>query len=229
MSRPPRHLRPPHSLGTAYDEALHDRARFLRARWMVERIEEWRARSRLLADSEVESAFFRTCKYISLVLQRLSSAKAASLHAKCFQELFFLPRLTYSLQFNSAVSHRERDGNSLPQQPDLLRPSCGGGSQACEPRFRAREGDPSTAIFGVPLHPSLPQDAHNPQRSAGEPQADAILIPSDDEFGDLDGRSHTSFESLDGLLLDVRNKVKSGRVTGIGMCLDLAFLGRPIC
>ena len=90
-----------------------------------------------------------------------------------------------------------------------------------------REGGPSAAIFGVPLHPPLLQDVHDPQRGgAGESQADAILIPSDDEFDDLDGRSDTSFESLDELLLKAR-KVESGRVTGTGMCLDLAFLGRP--
>ena len=58
-------------------------------------------------------------------------------------------------------------------------------------------------IFGVPLSPPLPQNAHDPQHSsAGESQKDAILIPSDDElddkFGDLDGQSDTSFESLDG-------------------------------
>ncbi|KAM7208844.1 hypothetical protein V8F06_014915 [Rhypophila decipiens] len=48
---------------------------------------------------------------------------------------------------------------------------------------------------------------------------DAILISSDDESdNDLDeGRSDTSFESLDGLLQNARNKVKSGRVTGTGI------------
>jgi hypothetical protein len=94
--------------------------------------------------------------------------------------------------------------------------------------FRVREGNPSAAIFVVPLHPPLPQDAYDPQRGgAGKSQADAILIPSDDEFDDFDGRSNTTFGSLDGLQPDSRNKVKSGRVTGTGMCLDLEFLGRP--
>ncbi|KAK4220402.1 hypothetical protein QBC38DRAFT_222495, partial [Podospora fimiseda] len=41
----------------------------------------------------------------------------------------------------------------------------------------------------------------------------AILIPSDDD-DDLVGRSDTSFESLDELLLKARAKVESGRVTG---------------
>ncbi|KAK4149901.1 hypothetical protein C8A00DRAFT_46588 [Chaetomidium leptoderma] len=136
---------------------------------LMKRRGEWEAGeagSRLLADSEVESAFLRICKYISLVPRRPSSAKMASFRG-----------------------------------------------------LRIREGDPSAAICGVPLHPPLPQDAHDPHRgSAGESQADAILIPSDDEFDDLDeGRSDTSFESLDGLLLDARNKVQSGRVTGTGI------------
>jgi hypothetical protein len=61
---------------------------------------------------------------------------------------------------------------------------------------------------------------------AGKSQAEVILIPSDDEF-DLDGRSDTSFESLGGLLLDVRNTVQPGRISSTGMYLDLAFLGRP--
>ena len=69
------------------------------------------------------------------------------------------------------------------------------------------------------MHPPLPQDTHDPQRSgAGESQADAILILSDDEFDDLDGRSDTSFGSLDWL-----------RPTTTGMCLDLAFRGRSTC
>jgi hypothetical protein len=91
-----------------------------------------------------------------------------------------------------------------------------------------REGDRSAAIFGVPSHPPLPQNAHDPQRGgAGGPQANAILIP-DDEF-DLDCRSDTSFGSLGGLLPGARNNIESCRVTGTGMCLDLAFLGRPTC
>jgi hypothetical protein len=89
-----------------------------------------------------------------------------------------------------------------------------------------REEGPPAAVFGVPLHPPLLQDVHNPQRGgAGESQADAILIPSDDEFDDRDGRSDTSLGSLDESLLKAHN-VESGRVTGTGMCLDLAFLGR---
>ncbi|KAK4131671.1 hypothetical protein BT67DRAFT_451539 [Trichocladium antarcticum] len=140
---------------------------------MVER-RGGRAGSRLLADSEVESAFLRACKYIALVPRRPSSAKMANLHPA---------------------------------------------SRA----FRVQEEGPSAAIFGVSLHPPLPQDAYDLQRGgAGKSQADAILIPSDDEFDDLDGRSDTSFESLDGLLPDARNKVKSGRVTGTGKGVDAA-------
>ncbi|KAK4221449.1 hypothetical protein QBC38DRAFT_461463 [Podospora fimiseda] len=57
-----------------------------------------------------------------------------------------------------------------------------------------------------------PRNAHNPQcSSAGESQADTILIPSDDD-DDLDGRSDTSFESLDELLLKARAKFESGRI-----------------
>jgi hypothetical protein len=100
-----------------------------------------------------------------------------------------------------------------------------------EPASRSlwfQEGAPSKAIFGAPLHPPVPQDAHEPRRGGtGESQADAILIPSDDEFDDLDGRSDTSFESLGGLLSDARNKVDSGHATGTGMCLDLAIFGTP--
>ena len=76
-----------------------------------------------------------------------------------------------------------------------------------------REGDPSVAISGLALHPSLPQDAHDPQRGgAGTSQDDAILIPSDDESISPGWLRHT---------------VKSSRVAGIGMYLDLAFLCRP--
>jgi hypothetical protein len=63
--------------------------------------------------------------------------------------------------------------------------------------------------------------------SAGGSQADAILIPTDDEPDDLDGRSDVSFESLDGLLSEARDKVQPGRVSDIGMCLDLTLSGRP--
>jgi hypothetical protein len=73
--------------------------------------------------------------------------------------------------------------------------------------FWVQEEGPSAAIFGVPLSPPLLQNAHDPQPSSvGGSQADAILIPSDDEFDDLDGRSDTSFKSLDGLLSDARDK-----------------------
>ncbi|EAQ84068.1 predicted protein [Chaetomium globosum CBS 148.51] len=137
---------------------------------MVERRGEWRAGSRLHADSEVESAFLRACKYISLVPRRLSTGPEPESHG-----------------------------------------------------LWVRDGDPSAAIFGSPLHPPLPQDAHDPHcRSAGKSQADAILISSDDEFDDLGGRSDTSLKSLDGLLPDARNKVKSGRVTGTGKGVDAA-------
>ncbi|KAK0655549.1 hypothetical protein B0T16DRAFT_384400 [Cercophora newfieldiana] len=66
-------------------------------------------------------------------------------------------------------------------------------------------------------------DVHDPQSDGpGRSQVDAILIPSDDEFDNLDGRSDTSFESLSGLLLDARNKIKSGSVTGTGKGVDAA-------
>ncbi|KAK4209830.1 hypothetical protein QBC37DRAFT_449536 [Rhypophila decipiens] len=63
--------------------------------------------------------------------------------------------------------------------------------------------DPSAATFGVPLHPPLLENAQHPSHGgAGMSADDAILISSDDESdNDLDeGRSDTSFESLDGLL-----------------------------
>jgi hypothetical protein len=100
-------------------------------------------------------------------------------------------------------------------------PAAATGRKPASRGSRVRKGGPSAAIFGVPLHLPLLQDVHNPQRGgAGESQADAILIPSDDD----DGRSDTFYESLDELLL---KKVESGRVTGTGMCLDVVFLGRP--
>jgi hypothetical protein len=84
---------------------------------------------------------------------------------------------------------------------------------------RVQEEGPSTAIFGVPLPPSLLQNTHDPRPGgAGGSQDDAILIPSDDEFDDLDGRSDTSFGSLDWL-----------RPTTTGTYPDLTFLSRPIC
>ncbi|KAH6616058.1 hypothetical protein B0J18DRAFT_413371 [Chaetomium sp. MPI-SDFR-AT-0129] len=66
------------------------------------------------------------------------------------------------------------------------------------------------------------QTFYNPAAATGRlpasrgPRADAILIPSDDEFDDLDGRSDTSFESLDELLLKARINVESGRAAGTG-------------
>jgi len=93
---------------------------------------------------------------------------------------------------------------------------------------RAREERPPAAILGVPLSPSPMQSAQDPQpSSAGGSQVDAILIPTDDEPDDLDGRSDISFESLDGLLSEKRDKVQPGRVSNTGMCLDLAPPGRP--
>ncbi|KAK4245447.1 hypothetical protein C7999DRAFT_34209 [Corynascus novoguineensis] len=53
-------------------------------------------------------------------------------------ELFLQP-LASSLHFNITVSHKARDG-SLPRPPDLLRPSCGGGSRACELRSSGSGG-----------------------------------------------------------------------------------------
>ncbi|KAM7210445.1 DHS-like NAD/FAD-binding domain containing protein [Rhypophila decipiens] len=92
--------------------------------------------------------------------------------------------------------------------------------------------DPSTVTFGVPLRLPLLENAQHPSRDgAGTSADDAILISSDDESDDdLDeGRSDTSFESLDRLLQNARNKAKYGRVTGTGMCLDLALLGMVTC
>ncbi|KAK4098109.1 hypothetical protein N658DRAFT_544685 [Parathielavia hyrcaniae] len=90
--------------------------------------------------------------------------------------------------------------------------------------LRVQEEGPSAAIFGALLSPSLLQNAHDPQpNSAGGSQADAILIPTDDEFDDLDGRYDTYFESLDGLLSEARNKIQSGRISGTaGQGVDAA-------
>ncbi|KAM7184498.1 hypothetical protein V8F33_012959 [Rhypophila sp. PSN 637] len=83
--------------------------------------------------------------------------------------------------------------------------------------------DPFAATFGFPLHLPLLENAQHPSRGgAGTSADDAILISSDDESDDdLDeGRSDTSFESLDGLLQNAHNKVKSGHVTGTGKGVD---------
>ncbi|KAM7209800.1 DHS-like NAD/FAD-binding domain containing protein [Rhypophila decipiens] len=82
--------------------------------------------------------------------------------------------------------------------------------------------DPSAAIFGVPLHLPLLENAQDPSRGgAGTSADDAILISSDESDDDLDeGRSDTSFESLDGLLQNTRNKLKSGRVTSTSRGVD---------
>ncbi|KAK4096360.1 hypothetical protein N658DRAFT_519247 [Parathielavia hyrcaniae] len=143
---------------------------------MVERVQ--------VADSEVEPAFLRTCKYISLVPRHISV---------CLDSQFFYD------------------------------PPVAAGPEPASRGLRVQEGGPSKAIFGAPLHPPLPQDAHEPQGGGtGESRADAILIPSDDEF-DLDGLSDTSFDSLGGLLSDARNKVDSGHTTGTaGKGIDAA-------
>jgi hypothetical protein len=99
---------------------------------------------------------------------------------------------------------------------------------SCGPR--AREERPHAAILRVPLSPSPMQSTQDPQpSSAGGSQADAILIPTDDEPDDLDGRSDVSFESFDRLLSEARDTVQPGRVSDTGMCLDLAPPGRPTC
>jgi hypothetical protein len=115
---------------------------------------------------------------------------------------------------------------SLDRQIFYVPPTAAGPKLASR-GFRAQEGDPSIPTSRVPSHPLLPQDVHDPQSGdTGKSQAEAILIPSDDEF-DLDSRSDTSFESLGGLLSEARNTVQPGCISGTGMCLDLAFLGRP--
>ena len=107
-------------------------------------------------------------------------------------------------------------------------PPSAAGPKLANRGFRAQERDPSTTTSRVPSHPPPPQDVHDPQSGdARELQAEAILISSDDEF-DLDNRSDTSFKSLGGLLSEARNTVQPGRISMTGMCLDLAFLGRPI-
>lgn len=107
-------------------------------------------------------------------------------------------------------------------------PAAATGRKSANRGPRVREGGPFAAILKVPLPPPLPQKAHDSQpSSAGGSQADTILIPSDNEFDDLDGRSDTSFESINKLLPNARTKVESGRVNGAGMCENLTLLGGP--
>ncbi len=107
-------------------------------------------------------------------------------------------------------------------------PPAAAGPKLASRSFRAQERDPSTTTSRVPSRPPPPQDVHDPQSGdAGKPQVEVILIPSDDKFN-LDSRSDISFKSLGRLLSEAHNTVEPGRISGTGMCLDLAFLGRPI-
>ena len=45
-------------------------------------------------------------------------------------------------------------------------PPVAAGPEPASRSLRLREGGPSAAIFRVPLHPPLPQDTHDPQRSS---------------------------------------------------------------
>ena len=135
--------------------------------------------------------------------------------------------LTTFSMFSTLTSARHATEISLERQ-FFYTPPAAADPKLASRGFRAQEREPSVTISRVLSHPPLPQDMHNPQSgNTGKSQADAILIRSDNEF-DLNGRSNISFKSLDGLLPDARNKVQSGRITGVGICLDLAFLGRPI-
>ncbi|KAH6612788.1 hypothetical protein B0J18DRAFT_414159 [Chaetomium sp. MPI-SDFR-AT-0129] len=90
---------------------------------------------------------------------------------------------------------------------------------SCGPR--AREERPPAAILGVSLTPSPLQSAQDLQPSSARgSQADAILIPTDNELNDLDGRSDISFGSLSGLLSEAYNTVQPGRVSDTGKGVD---------
>jgi hypothetical protein len=129
--------------------------------------------------------------------------------------------------FSTLTSARRATEISLERQ-FFYTPPAAADPKLASRGFRAQERDPSATTSGVPSHPPLPQDVHDPQSGdAGMSQADAILIPSDDEF-DLDARSDTSFRSLGRPLSEACNTVQPGRISGTGMCLDLAFPGRPI-
>ncbi|KAH6853074.1 hypothetical protein B0I37DRAFT_32 [Chaetomium sp. MPI-CAGE-AT-0009] len=123
--------------------------------------------------------------------------------------------LSHPLSTSTRYPARSAMPVSLDNQT-FYNPAAATGRKPASRGPRVRKGGPSAAIFGVPLHLPLLQNVHNPQRGgAGESQADTILIPSDDD----DGRSDTSFESLDELL---RKNVESGRITGIGNRIDAA-------
>ena len=132
---------------------------------MAERRGEWRARFRL-ADAEVESAFLRACKYIALVPRRYSRTTMDHLHAKCFWELFSQPLASLSTSTSRHLPTRRAIAVSLDRQIFYL---------------------PPTVASPKPLSPPLPQKAYDSQSSSVRgSQANAILIPSDNEFDDLD-------------------------------------------
>lgn len=134
--------------------------------------------------------------------------------------------LTIFDMFSTLTSANRVTGISLERQFFYVPPAAAPPKLASH-SFRAREGDPSATTSGVPSHPPLLQDVHDPRSgNTGKSQVEAIVIPSDDE-SDPDSRSDTSFESLGGLLSKARNTVQPARISGTGMCLDLAFLGWP--
>jgi hypothetical protein len=168
----------------------------------------------------------------AIILRSLPSARALRRWPTCTPNASGAVLTTFDM-FSTLTSAGRATRISLERQSFYSPPVAARPKLAAKPashRPRAQERDPSATTSGVPSHPPLPQDVHDPRSGdVGKSQVEAIVIPSDDEF-DLDGRSDTSsFESLGGLLSEARNTVQPGRISGTGMCLDLAFLGRPIC
>ncbi|KAK4149623.1 hypothetical protein C8A00DRAFT_37779 [Chaetomidium leptoderma] len=113
--------------------------------------------------------------------------------------------------------------NNLSNQVSYVLPVVAGIEPASR-GLRLREGGPFAPVFGVPLRPPPLQSTHDPPRgSVGDSWDNAISISSDHEYDDDldDGRSDTSFESLDELL---RSKVKSSSASDTDKSVD-AVLG----
>ena len=163
-----------------------------------------------------------------IILRSFPSAPAVRRWPTCTPNASGAVLTTFGM-FSTLPSARRATEISLERQCFYTPPAAANPKLASR-GFRAQERDPSATTSGLPSHPPLPQDVHDPQSgNAGKSQVEVISIPSDDEF-DPDSQfniSFESFESLGWLLSEAQNTVQPGRVAGTGMCLDLAFLGRP--
>ncbi len=161
----------------------------------------------------------------AIILRSFPSAPAVRRWPTCTPNASRAVLTTFGM-FSTLTSARRATEISLERQL-FYTPPVAAGPKLASHGFRAQERDPSATTSGVPSHPPLSQDVHDPRSGdAGKSQVEAIVIPSDGEF-DLDSRSDTSFASLGRLLSEARNTVQPGRISSTGMCLDFAFLGRP--